>query len=481
MSCRGRSSGFRFSIKNRLQLIVFRLSSGSIGVCVFGWGFSAFGSNFSLRDAMQKQLFNFKTSYQALVLIQQHLPNPDIVLKRRGQSIVIYRELLSDSHLAAVLGSRSSVPKGFDWELDRNGCPSAVFSAIQNWFFNILERKSGVNDLSREELIDNLMDVIYWGYQPAELTWDFDSGLWVPVQIVPKPPEWFFWWINGDGVPELRFLSETNPIEGEVPPDEFTLICPRVKPSYENPYGHGVASKCFWPVLFKRAGMEFWLNFMERFSQPWVVGKTNSADPLQVSQLATDLKTLVQDAVIALSGTDKTVELLETRTSSDTGFDALCNFMDSQMSKAVLGHTLSTDAGDNGSYAATRGALSVRGDIGVQDTKMIKAIFNDVIHLIMLKNGYINEPRPSVRPYHENQVDLERAQRDEAAGRVGVRFKKNYFIRMYGYQDDDIGEVDLDPAGKQVSGAVGAAEKSTTTGGLKGAAVDKTGTDKGAK
>jgi hypothetical protein len=202
---------------------------------------------------------------------------------------------------------------------------------------------------------------------------------------------------------------------------------------------------------------------------------------LQVSQLATDLKTLVQDAVIALSGTDKTVELLETRTSSDTGFDALCNFMDSQMSKAVLGHTLSTDAGDNGSYAATRGALSVRGDIGVQDTKMIKAIFNDVIHLIMLKNGYINEPRPSVRPYHENQVDLERAQRDEAAGRVGVRFKKNYFIRMYGYQDDDIGEVDLDPAGKQVSGAVGAAEKSTTTGGLKGAAVDKTGTDKGAK
>jgi phage gp29-like protein len=415
---------------------------------------------------MQTQLYNFKTSYQALVLIQQHLPNPDIVLKRRGQSIVIYRELLSDSHLSAVLGSRAAVPKGFDWALDRNNCPEVIYKSIENWFFNILERKSGVGDLSREELIDNLMDVIYWGYQPAELLWGFDSGLWVPTQIIPKPPEWFFWWIGEDGVPELRFLSETHAIEGEPPPDSYTLICPRVKPSYENPYGQGVASKCFWPVLFKRAGMEFWLNFMERFAQPWVVGKTHSADPAMVQKLADDLKVLVQDAVIALSGTDKTVELLENKTSTDAGFIELCNFMDSQMSKAVLGHALSTDSGDNGSYAATRGALSVRSDIGVQDTKMVKAIFNDVIHLIMLKNGYINEPRPSVRPYHENQVDMERAQRDEAAGRVGVRFKKEYFVRTYGYQEDDIEDVDTDPFGKQVTGSVKEEDTSTTPGGL---------------
>jgi phage gp29-like protein len=423
----------------------------------------------------QKQLFNFKSSYQAMVLIQQILPNPDIVLKRRGQGITIYRELLSDAHLSAVLGSRSAVPKGYDWGLDRNGCPENVFKSIENWFFNILERKSGVDDLSREELIDNLMDVIYWGYQPAELTWGFEEGLFVPIQIVPKPPEWFFWWIGATGVPELRFLSEAHSIEGEPPPDAYTLICPRVKPSYENPYGQGVASKCFWPVLFKRAGLEFWINFMERFAQPWVIGKTNSADATQVANLAADLKVLVQDAVIALSGTDKTVELLETHVNKDAGFDVLCNFMDSQMSKAVLGHTLSTDAGDKGSYAATRGALSVRGDIGVQDTKMIKAIFNDVIHLIMLRNGYVKEPRPSLRPYHENQVDVERAQRDEAAGRVGVRFKKSYFIRMYGYQEDDIEDIDPDPLGKQVTGSVKEKETSTTPGGLKGGGSDKSG------
>ena len=390
------------------------------------------------------QIFNFKTSYNAWTMVQQFLPNPDIVLKRRGQSIVIYRELLSDSHLAAVLDSRSSATLGHDWVIDRNDCPARPFKAIENWFFNILERKSSVDDLSREEMIENLMDVVYWGYQPAELVWGFEGGFWLPMQIVPKPPEWFQWYITNTGVPELRFLSQANPIDGQRPPDEYTLICPRIKPSYENPYGRGVAGRCFWPVVFKRAGMEFWLNFMERFAMPWVVGKMNSTDTTALTQFTTDLKSLVQDAVIAISGTDKTIEMLEAKNSKEAGFDVLCNFMDAQMSKTVLGHTLSTDASDKGSYAATRGAMSVRTDIGVRDTKMIKAIINDVINLILIRNGFTNVSRPSARPFHENEVELERASRDEAVNRVGVRFSKEYFMRVYGYEEGDITEV-IDP------------------------------------
>lgn len=441
---------------------------------------------------MAKQLFDFKTSAHTWAMVRQFLPNPDTVLQRRGQSIGIYRELLSDSHLAAVLDSRSAATTGHEWMLDQNDCPARPFKAIQNWFFKILERKRGVDDLSREEVIESLMDVVYWGYQPTELVWDFEGGFWLPVQIIPKPPEWFMWFVNADGVPELRFLDQEHHIEGLKPPDEYTLICPRIKPSYDNPYGRGVAQRCFWPVVFKKAGMEFWLNFMERFGTPWVLGKMNAnATTEQLTQFTQDLKQLVQDAVIAISGTDKTVELLESKNAKDVGFDLLCNFMDAQMSKTVLGHTLSTDAGDKASYAATRGAMSVRGDIGARDTRMVKSIFNDVINLILIRNGFVNVDRPSARPVHEEDVGLERAQRDETLNRTGVRFSRKYFERVYGFEADDIVDV-IDPlqaqadlAEKQAERQAEAAEKaalakpnqvsspdlpkdrSTTPGGLK--------------
>jgi len=228
-----------------------------------------------------------------------------------------------------------------------------------------MERKMSIEDLSRDEFTSNILDVIYWGFQPAELTWDYMYGLWLPVQIIPKPPEWFDFFIGEKGLPELRFMSIENPVEGEKPPDPWTLICPRIKPSFENPYGRGVAARCFWPIVFKRAGMEFWLNFMERFGTPWVKGKMEgNANSTDLSTFVDELKTLVQDAVIAVSGS-KDVELLESKSQkgNNDGFKQLCDFMDSQISKTVLGHTLSTDSGEKSSYAATKGALTVRNDI----------------------------------------------------------------------------------------------------------------------
>jgi phage gp29-like protein len=231
------------------------------------------------------------------------------------------------------------------------------------------------------------------------------------------------------------------------------MICPRIKPTYENPYGRGVASRCFWPIVFKRAGMEFWLNFMERFGTPWVKGTIEgNVEPPIMDAFVEDLKGLVQDAVIAVSGA-KNVEILESKNQkgSNDGFKVLCDFMDSQISKTILGHTLSTDSGDKASYAATKGALTVRSDIQKRDITMTRAIWNDIINLICMRNGFINTPRPVLVPYNANDVATERATRDEALSRCGVRFSKDYFIRTYNLENSDIDEI-IDPSKLQASG-----------------------------
>jgi len=168
---------------------------------------------------------------------------------------------------------------------------------------------------------------------------------------------------------------------------------------------------------------------------------------------------LVQDAVIAIAG-NREVSILEGKNQkgSNDGFELLCNFMDSQISKTVMGHTLSSDAGDKASYAATKGALTVRSDIQKRDMRMMTAIWNDIINLIFMRNGYIEAPRPKAVPYLASEVNVDMATRDEALTRAGVVFKKSYFIRAYNLEEDDIEEV-INPSKLQATGMQGENDK----------------------
>jgi len=173
-----------------------------------------------------------------------------------------------------------------------------------------LIRFSKNEDFDTAGFLEDFMNIVFWGCQPVEVMWENRSGLFLPSALVPKPPEWFVWVIDENGEPELRFLSKSEPVKGERVPDRFTIMCPRISPSYDNPYGSGVASLCFWPVVFKKAGMEFWLNMLERYGMPWIKGKTgHGATDDDLDDFRGRLEDLVQDAVVALSGDDD-VEIL---------------------------------------------------------------------------------------------------------------------------------------------------------------------------
>jgi phage gp29-like protein len=393
-----------------------------------------------------RQKFTFRNNLEAWYIVSQRLPNPDVVLRKRNASITLYRQLLSDAHLTACLESRQAKTSSNEWEIQQNDCPVRVYKAIEKWFFSLIERKIDTGDLSKIELIDNLLEVSYYGYQPTELIWDYMYGMWLPVRVIPKPPEWFQWFVRDDGIPEIRFMSNTNPVDGEPMPDEFTMVCPRVKPTYENPYGRGTASRCFWPVVFKRAGTEFWMNFLERFGTPWVKGKIQSSTQEDLDNFAAELRQLVQDAVVVVNE-GKDVELMETGQGQgriSEGFRTSVDFWDSQMSKTILGHTLSTDTKDKGSYAAVKGAMTVRDDIGESDTQIIQGTFADIINLTMIRNGYMNQPRPAIMAHRPHVIDVDRAQRDEALTRSGVRFKPIYFQRHYSLRKDEFEVTDPD-------------------------------------
>ncbi len=387
---------------------------------------------------MMQNFATFKTALHFYGLLQRYLPNPDTVLRKTGNSIGVYRDLFADAHLSGCLRSRKAPVIASEWVLERNECPAKLFKPLKNWF----------ESLPLNKFMENFMDVVFWGYQPVEILWNMQSGLWLPDQIIPKPPEWFHYYVNAEGETELRFLSVKNPIDGELPPDDFTLIAPAIAASYDNPYGNGVAGKCFWPIFFKKAGMEFWLNFSERFAIPWVKGKTGQGiSDVDTKKFQQNLENLIQDAVIVVTGTDDVDLLSDSGRGNAAGmFQTLCRYMDTEMSKAVLSQTLTTEVQERGALATAQVHSGVRDDVTDADLKTASGFFQELIRLIFLRNGFTpnNKDVPKVRPYEEEDTRMGLAQRDGLLAPVlhasGIRLTRAYFIKKYNMEEKDLEE-----------------------------------------
>jgi len=190
--------------------------------------------------------------------------------------------------------------------------------------------------------------------------------------------------------------------------------------------------------------MEFWLNFLERFGQPWVKGTSERV--LKDDDLDTfsdKLKNLVQDAVIALSAGEN-VELLSEggKSASSAVFQQMCVYQDSQISKAILGQTLTTEVADKGALATAKVHEKVRSDIVESDVKTACFIQQNVLDLIMERNGYPRSSAPKILPYEQENIGADRAGRDvnltKAMSLAGTALTPVYFKKAYNLDDEDI-------------------------------------------
>jgi hypothetical protein len=118
-----------------------------------------------------------------------------------------------------------------------------------------------------------------------------------------------------------------------------------------NPYGLGIGSRLFWPVLFKREGITFWLHFLEKFAGPTLVGKTpyGTLTEEQTKLMNTLLKARTASAITVPIGTD--VEFLEASRSGSVNYQDFLAYWDRQISITTTGETLTTQVDKSGSRA----------------------------------------------------------------------------------------------------------------------------------
>ena len=199
---------------------------------------------------------------------------------------------------------------------------------------------------------------------------------------------------NGSGLyGALRGGIGIQPMTEPLLPYKFIVHIAKAKAGL--PIRGGLARAAGWVYLFKNYVLKDWVTFAEVYGQPLRVGKYGAGATEQdketllqaVANIGTDAAAIVPDSML--------IEFTEARqTGSVELYQSFCQYLDAQISKAVLGQTLTTEIPQGaGSRAAAEVHDSVRRDILSADARRLAATINrDLVKpLVDLEPGSARE------------------------------------------------------------------------------------------
>jgi len=360
------------------------------------------------------------------------LENPDPVLRSEayGKGLRLYDEVERDPHAGAVLQTRYLSVIGKEWEV----LPADESRKAKKAAELVEEALSSMNFT---QACAELLQAVLYGFKSAEVMWQARGGLWMPKKIMGKHPRRFVFTPER----ELRLLTPQSMIDGEeLPPRKFITF---TWGDSDNPYGKGLGQKLWWPVWFKKHGVKFWLVFLEKFGMPTVVGKYPPGTDTKLQQDLMDALDAIQTETGMKIPENMTVELLEAARTGQASYQGLCDYMDRQISKAVLGQTLTTEVKDEGSYAASQTHDEVRQDIIKADADLLCECLNaSLVRWIVDVNLGPQNDYPQLWIRVEEEQDLKpQAERDKILVReIGVPVARRYFYETYGLPEPEDGD-----------------------------------------
>ena len=303
-----------------------------------------------------------------------------------------------DAHYLSVLGTRKRAVAQMEITVeDASDDPAdkANGDLVRSW-------------LKRDEIegeIFDMMDAVSKGFSATEIIWDRTPRLWLPKELTWRDPRWFLF-DRADGT-TLRLRDGTQ--GKNLTPYKFVVHYHQAKSGL--PIRSGVVRVCAWMWLFKNFSIKDWVIFAEAFGQPIRVGKYGPGASAEdravlkraVANIGSDIGAIIPESMI--------IEFVESQGKQGTIdlFEKLCNFCDTQMSKAVLGQTTTTDQISGGGIAGNAAHNEVREDIARADAKQIAATLNKqlIMPFITLNRGP-QKDYPRIRIGRAEDVDTDK-------------------------------------------------------------------------
>ncbi|MBU2713721.1 DUF935 family protein [Zooshikella sp. WH53] len=222
-------------------------------------------------------------------------------------------------------------------------------------------------------MLSDALDSIGKGFSVNEIIWDQSDQLWQPIKYCWRDPHYFMF--LRDNPEELRIIDENNIAEGiPLPPYKFIVHRPRLKSGLT--LRGGIARLVAFSYLCKMYGLKDWMAFLEIYGVPIRVGYYDGElNEQQEETLRRAVYEIGSDAAAILprSMAIEFMQLSQAANSSEA-FARLVEWIDQQVSKAVLGQTMTSDDGSSRAQAEVHN--EVRQDIIDADAKQLANTLN---------------------------------------------------------------------------------------------------------
>lgn len=344
-----------------------------------------------------------------------------------------------DTHLFSQLQTRKLAVTGLDWEVQPFS-GSDQDKEVSEWVDSQLKSIEGFDAL----LID-MLDAIGKGISIMELSWDIDGDLHnVITDIQHVHPKKLVWDPLTD---EMQLCTKECPAGMSLPENKFVVH------QYKAKSGHasraGILRVVAWMYLFKNYDIKDWVSFCEVFGMPLRLGKYDaSASEDDKKQLMEAIISLGADAA-GIVPSSTMIEFIESqKTTSVEIYERLARYCDEQVSKAILGQTLTADSG-GGSYAQSKTHDEVRHDLTAADAKALAAtIRRDIIRPLVEFNFGMDVGVPLFAfdcKEAEDQKELAEVYRTLACD-MGLEIPKSHVYKKFNIPKPEEGEEVLGPS-----------------------------------
>lgn len=308
-----------------------------------------------------------------------------------------------DCHLQSVLATRELAIAGLQWQIVPGGPRSKDKRAAQ-WCETQLRAI-----LTFPAFIAHLAGGCYYGHAVAETLWKKDSGKLVPYELKPISPRRFiydqtsgemhFWDLLGSvSYPGVNLRREH--------PGQFIEYHPRINGDVE--VREGLGRVLLWAALFRNWDLRDWLSLGELAWKPWRIGTyQKGASDEDIDNLEDVLENLTTSGVATIPETTQLKIEAAAGTSGTKGqHETLFNVLGQEISKAVVGQTLTTEQGRAGSYALGDVHDRVRRDIREADAISIAAVLRRDLLSWMIAFNFKDAAVPHFQFLTDEAIDL---------------------------------------------------------------------------
>ncbi|EFU69136.1 phage protein [Aliarcobacter butzleri JV22] len=309
-----------------------------------------------------------------------------------------------------------------DETIDKIMRDSTVIAAIGNRKASTLKKeiliecensnfKEILEDAFSFNVIDSILDIPYYGFGVYEINWEFENGFFIPT-LVERNYKNF---ILDNGKIKFNSLGFSEDIEFH------KVIAATYKAKPNKPYGQPLIQTLFWLVEFKNASLQFWMELLERFGTPWVIGKTEG-----------DKNALAEEIYNMLGGDGAVIDTdddIKIETAKDGGnFKELVEYIDNQIREVILGGNLTANV-QGGSLAAANVHNEVREDLAQADENIVNQIIRELIWIFQEFNKTTTVIKGKLKDKDDPNKEL--ADRDKLIYDMGYKPTKEYIETTY--------------------------------------------------